>query len=284
MNIEESYRYCSKVARSQAKNFYYSFLFLPERKRQGISAVYAFMRVTDDIADNPSSLDSKKESLNLWKNKIQNFVNRSDLSHPVFPALKDTLEYFQIPDQYLFELIEGVHMDLLPRRFSNFEDLYPYCYKVASVVGLVCLHIFGFKDKEALVHAEACGIAFQLTNILRDLREDAQMGRIYLPLKDLERFGYTERELMDGRLNRAFQNLMQFEVERTEEYYKKAEPLIHYIDPDSRHALRVMIAIYYEILTKIKKKDYDTLSQRISLSPWEKARIIILNLIKNPKR
>jgi phytoene synthase len=175
-------------------------------------------------------------------------------------------------------------MDLLPRRFSNFEDLYPYCYKVASVVGLVCLHIFGFKDKEALVYAEACGIAFQLTNILRDIREDAQMGRIYLPLKDLERFGYTERALIDGQLNRAFQNLMQFEVERAEEYYKKAAPLINYIDPDSRHALRVMISIYYGILTKIRKKDYDTLSQRISLSLSEKVRITILNLIKNPKR
>lgn len=274
MNIDESYRHCSAISRSNAKNFYYSFLFLPERKRKGISAVYAFMRTCDDITDNPSSLDSKKANLNQWKTRVQNFLKGSDLSHPVFPALKDTLQYFGIPDQYFIELIEGVEMDLFPRRFQNFDDLYPYCYKVASIVGLVCLHIFGFQEKEALHHAEHCGIAFQMTNILRDLKEDAQMDRIYLPLEDLARFGYTEKDLMNGKLNEAFYNLMKFEVERAEEFYKKAEPLIHYIDSDSRRALKIMIAIYNGILKKIKANRYDTFSKRIRLNLWEKVKII----------
>jgi phytoene synthase len=278
MNIEESYRYCFAVSRSKAKNFYYSFLFLPKRKRKAISAIYAFMRTCDDITDNPSSIDSKKSSLNEWKEKVQNFLKGSDLSHPVFPALKDTIHFFEIPNSYFIEIIEGVEMDLSPCRFQNFDELYSYCYKVASIVGLICLHIFGFQKKAALEHGEYCGIAFQMTNILRDLKEDAQMGRIYLPLEDLAKFGYTESDLIHGRLNKAFFNLMKFEVERTEAFYKKAEPLVHLIDSDSRSALKVMIAIYHGILNKIKNKGYDTLTQRISLTPLEKFKMIILSL------
>jgi phytoene synthase len=278
MNLSDSYRYCMDVSRKEAKNFYYSFIFLPARKKRSMCAVYAFMRASDDIVDSGSSLEDKIEKLNTWKGLVKDFLDGKALNHPVFPALQDTVREFKIPKKYFIELVEGMEMDLTPRKFESFEDLYPYCYKVASVVGLVCLHIFEFEDPSALKHAEACGIAFQLTNILRDIKEDMLMNRIYLPRQDMERCSYTENDLKSLKINDAFRELVRFETSRTESYYEEARPLINLIHLDSRQALKVMIAIYEAILEKIKKKNYDTISERIRLNFFEKSVKILLNL------
>ncbi|MBI1884613.1 MAG: squalene/phytoene synthase family protein [Chlamydiae bacterium] len=275
MNLASSYRLCSKIARSQAKNFYYGFLFLPREKRWALSAVYAFMRICDDIADGSFPLEEKKEKLSQWKGCIQNLSSTSHFSHPILPALQDTLGKFQIPLQYFSELIEGVEMDLTPKKFHHFEDLYSYCYKVASVVGLVCLYVFGFKDERALKQGEFCGVAFQLTNILRDLKEDVERGRIYLPEEDLEKFQYPRDDLMSLRFNSHFIQLMRFECERAESYYQKAEGMIQHVSPDSRKAIKVMMEIYHGILRKIERRHYNTLSQRIKLNFFEKGKILL---------
>jgi len=279
MNLPDSYRYCMDVSRKQAKNFYYSFIFLPARKKQSMCAVYAFMRSSDDIVDSASSLEEKIARLKDWKRLIADFLDGKALAHPVFPALQDTVRQFNIPKKYFIELVEGMEMDLTPQKFETFDDLYPYCYKVASVVGLVCLHIFEFEDTAALKHAEACGIAFQLTNILRDINEDMQMDRIYLPRQDMKRFSYSENDLKSLKINGSFRELVKFETSRAEAYYEEAKSLINLIHLDSRQALKVMIAIYRAILEKIKKKNYDTLSERIRLNFFEKAVKIFLSLI-----
>ncbi|MBI1870987.1 MAG: squalene/phytoene synthase family protein [Chlamydiae bacterium] len=278
MNIAESYRYCSSMARSQAKNFYTSFLFLPREKRNAISSVYAFMRACDDITDNGQSNEFRKKSLHQWKEKVKKFLEEGDLNHPIFPSLQDTIHQFKIPHSYFYEILEGVQMDLEPIRFSRFTELYPYCYKVASVVGLICLYIFRFKEASTLEHGEACGIAFQLTNILRDLKEDAEMGRIYLPQEDMTKFKYSENDLIHFKINENFIALMKFESERAESFYQKAAVLPERIDPDSQRAIKVMIGIYHGILKKIQAKNYDVLSERIRLSFWEKVKIVISNL------
>lgn len=280
MNLNESYRYCMDISRKEAKNFYYSFIFLPMRKKQAICAVYAFMRSSDDMVDNASSLERKVENLNAWKKQVADCLNGKAPNHPVFPALQDTVKEFKIPVKYFVELLQGMEMDLTPRRFQTFDDLYSYCYKVASVVGLICLHIFEFEDQAALKYAEACGIAFQMTNILRDIKEDMQMGRIYIPDEDLRKFSCTENDLKSMKISDSLRNLIRFEAERTEAYYDQAQPLINLIHLDSRQALKVMIAIYRAILEKIKKKNYDTITERVRLNFFEKSVKILLNLIR----
>ena len=277
MNLDLSYRYCSKTARSKAKNFYYGFMFLPQKKRMAMSAIYTFMRICDDITDEGSSVDTKKERLNLWKSQVKEYLDHAKGSHPIFPALKDAVESFNIPPELLFEIVEGVAMDLTPGNYQTFEDLYTYCYKVASVVGLVCLHIFGFKNSQALKQAEECGIAFQLTNILRDLKEDAEMGRLYLPLEDLEKFGYPQQNLKNGIQNNAFRKLMEFEASRAEDYYSRCSSLADEIEPDSRKAFKIMKGIYHALLKKIVQLNYDTLSRRVRLTLFEKFKVILSN-------
>ncbi len=307
--LKESYLLCSNIAKSKAKNFYYGFILLPKTKRMAISAVYAFMRICDDIVDEHDAViltnekqnmnnylsqksfvshsagqhkyihtnerPSKTQKLNQWKEKVQKLLNNQDLSHPIFPALHDTIQKFKIPHRYFLEAIEGVEMDLASRRFEKFEDLKPYCYKVASVVGLICLYIFGFKNQDALVHAEACGIAFQLTNILRDIKEDIEMGRVYIPQEDLKKFGYSEEDLKKYVYSPVFQKLMQFEVERAKSFYVEAFKLPALIDKDSRKSLQVMIKIYHGLLKKICKSNYNIFSERVHLSLFEKIKILI---------
>lgn len=278
--LEDSYHYCVQLTRSRARNFYYSFLVLPRKKRESLCAIYAFMRVCDDITDAPAILETqggevqkKQEELQAWRKELSSALEGSQPSHPLWPAFIDTLQRYQIPPHYFYLLIDGTAMDLVVKRYQTFEDLYRYCYLVAGVVGLVTIHILGFDDPSALGYAEACGIAFQLTNILRDLREDAEMGRIYLPQEDLDCFGYSEGELKSSVINLAFLRLMAFEVNRAKEYYYKGKQLIPHIHPDSRPALSALIGIYEGLLDKIVKVNYDVFHHQVRLSALQKLAI-----------
>src|SRR5215469_3432747 len=192
--VERSYAYCRRVAR-RAKNFYYSFLLLSGHQRKAMCAIYAFMRYCDDLSDEPGA---NRAAIERWHGEMEDALDGRFSGHPVWPAFHHTVRRFGIPHQYFREMIEGVSSDLEPRRIETFDELYRYCYQVASVVGLTTIHIFGFDTRTALPLAEKCGVAFQLTNILRDIREDAGRDRIYLPAEDLRRFAVSEEDLRAG--------------------------------------------------------------------------------------
>ncbi len=265
---------CGRIARQTGKNFYYSFLVMPREKRAAMCAIYAFMRRSDDIADGTANPALALEGLRQWRSRVDAALNGGAPTDPILPALADTVRAYKIPLRYFHELLEGTEMDQTITRQVTFADLYQYCYRVASAVGLVVLPIFGFKDPAALAPAEACGIAFQLTNILRDVKEDAQMGRIYLPLEDLRRFGVLEDDILNFRATPQFLELMKFEAARAHEYYEKAAPLIDMIDADSQSTLAVMIAIYGGILRKIEQNNYAVFDKRMRLSTAEKLWIV----------
>ena len=266
--LEESYRYCTHVARTEARNFYYSFLCLPAPKRASMCAVYAFMRRADDISD---GCDGDRETrMAAWRAALDRALDGDYRQSPIWPAFHDTVRRHAIPREYFHDLLDGALMDLTPRRFETWADSYDYCYHVASVVGLVCIHVWGFSDPKALKLAEDNGIAFQWTNILRDLREDAQMGRVYLPQEDLRRFAYSEQDLRGGVENEAFYALMRFQVDRAREYYDRSEPLVGLIEPDSRPCLRAMRAIYRGILDHIVAQDYNVFRRRARVPTWKK--------------
>jgi 15-cis-phytoene synthase len=267
----ESYRYCTRLARTQARNFYYSFLCLPGPKRAAMCAIYAFMRCSDDISDDLRGDGSDRTArMEAWRAALDRAFEGEYGGSPILPAFHDAVTRYAIPRQYFHDLIDGAVMDLTPRRYETFQDTYRYCYHVASVVGLVCIHVFGFRDPRARELAEYNGVAFQLTNILRDLREDAQMGRVYLPQEDLRRFGYSEEELRQGIDNEAFRALMRFQVERARDYYDRAAPLADLLDPDSRPCLRAMRSIYGGILDRIVAQNYDVFRRRARVPTWKK--------------
>ena len=280
-SLKRSYDFCREIAKSRAKNFYYSFIVLPAERRRAMCAVYAFMRYCDDIVDEEAGEADKENRLNACRE----FLDRAYGETPadgggLLPAFRDTVGRFDIPRAYFDAIIDGAQMDLTVTRYATFEDLYQYCYRVASAVGLVCIHIFGFNGAEAKKHAESCGIAFQLTNILRDLREDAGMGRIYLPQEDLNAFGYPEERLQNGLLDDSYRRLMEFQVERARSYYDAALPLLPQVQSSSRACLAAMIGIYRACLEEIPRRQYDLYSQRIGLSPWKKISITARALIR----
>jgi 15-cis-phytoene synthase len=268
MLLEESYRCCTRIARTQARNFYYSFLCLPPQKRASMCAIYAFMRYSDDISDDGGG--DREARMGAWRAALDRAFEGDYGDSPILPAFHDTVKRHRIPRQYFHDLIDGAVMDLTPRRYETFAEAHDYCYHVASVVGLVCIHVWGFSDPRAVELAVDNGIAFQWTNILRDLREDAQMGRVYLPQEDLRRFAYTEEELRQGIENEAFHALMRFQVERAAEYYDRSESLVELIEPDSRPCLRAMRAIYRGILDRIVAQDYDVFRHRARVPTWKK--------------
>ena len=272
--LEESYAICGRIARQTGKNFYYSFLVMPREKRAAMCAIYAFMRRSDDIADSAANPAVAMEGLRKWRSEVDGALNGGDASEPILPALADTVRRYRIPHRHFHELLDGTEMDQTITQYATFDDLYKYCYRVASAVGLVVLPIFGYKDKAALVPAEACGIAFQLTNILRDVKEDARMGRIYLPLEDLRRFGVSEDDIMNSHASPQFLELMKFEAARAREFYDKVRPLLDLIDADSRGTLAVMIAIYGGILRKIEESNFAVFDGRVRLSTAEKLWIV----------
>jgi len=270
--IDQSYAYCTKVARSRAKNFYYSFLLLSRQQRKAMCAIYAFMRYCDDLSDEPGAT---RAAIEQWRAELEEALAGRFSGHPVWPAFHHTVRRFGIPHQFFRDMIEGVAGDLEPRCFETFDQLYRYCYQVASVVGLTIIHIFGFDTRTALPLAEKCGVAFQLTNILRDIREDAANGRIYLPAEDLQRFGVTEAEVRAGERSQAMLALLRFEAHRARQYYQESAPLLDLVHPRSRSSLWALVAIYSRLLDRIEQKDYDVFSERVRLSAMEKSMIVV---------
>jgi phytoene synthase len=286
--IADAYAICRGIAKREAKNFYYSFVALPEPRRNAICAVYAFMRKADDLADDESlSLDERRRQTAAWLAEWHQAREGASTANPVFVALRDAAACFQIPFKLLDELVAGTTMDLevrpsdAPDTYATFADLYRYCYLVASVVGLVCIRIFGYSDPRAEKLAEETGIAFQLTNILRDVREDAERNRVYLPLEDLAAHGVTIDQLIHRRtpgINPNERALLQSIANRAEAYYQSAQQLLPLIHPESRPALWVLVSIYHALLKRIVKTDYDVFTRRASVPKSQKLTTLFTGL------
>ena len=267
VTLEASYRYCRNVARKRAKNFYYSFLLLKKPQRDAMCAIYAFMRYCDDLSDDPANSDRAKlrESIALWRVELDRTLGGKPGDNPLWPAFSDSVTRYAIPHRFFHEMIDGITSDLEPQTIRTWDELYRYCYQVASVVGLTIIHVFGFRSVRALLLAERCGIAFQLTNILRDIREDAEMGRVYLPAEDLERFGVTVEQLRSGVEDDNFRRLMGFEGSRARSYYEESAPLESLIEPKSRRSLWALREIYLSLLGRLEQANYSVLSRRINV-------------------
>jgi phytoene synthase len=282
-----AYSVCRGITRANAKNFYYAFQVLPKRKRQALCAVYAFMRRCDDITDDPTlSLEERRFKLETWLAALHRAQQGEPSDDPILLALTDAQRRYTIPAGLLDELAMGTAMDVvdpdqtqspapgLTVQYRTFDDLKLYCYRVASVVGLVCIHIFGYRDPAAEPLAEQCGLAFQLTNIIRDVKEDAAMGRVYLPEEDLAQFGLSAADLLATPDPARFRPLLALEATRARELYQSGDQLIPYIAEDSQPALWVLINIYRKLLDKIAARDYDVFTAKISLTVTEKLRVL----------
>lgn len=267
VSLETSYNFCRKIARTRARNFYYSFLLLSREQKDAMCAVYAFMRYCDDISEGEGA---SIEAISQWRADLDQALAGNYPGNSLWPAFHDTVQRYRIPHNYFHEMIDGVSSDLEPRQIQTFDELYRYCYQVASVVGLTIIHIFGFESKDALPLAEKCGIAFQLTNILRDVREDNDNRRIYLPAEDIQRFHASLTKYDDN-----FVALMRFEADRAHAYYNESLPLIGLVHPRSRRSLWALIEIYRRLLEKIERSNYDVLKQRISLPARKKLAILL---------
>ena len=289
--LSHSYAVCREIARREAKNFYYAFIALPPARRNAICAIYAFMRKADDLSDDESiSRQERRNRLNVWISDWRSAIQGAPTSDPVFIAVRDATARFAIPLSLLDELVAGVTMDLdrtesgEPDTYATFADLYGYCYLVASVVGLVCIRIFGYTDMRAEKLAEETGIAFQLTNILRDVAEDAERNRVYLPIEDLKKHDVALQSLLhraQGKPPSENERALLKEIaERAEKFYRSAEQLMPYIDAESRPALRVLVAIYHALLKRIEAADYDVFSHRASVPLWQKLRILMIGLAR----
>lgn len=270
-DLEASFDYCRRLAKRTAKNFYFSFLALPRDVRRDMCALYAYMRVCDDLGDDGvMTAEQRRAALRDWRGAVGDALRSGQSDHPVLPALADVVARRGVPHGPLLDVIDGVEMDLDPVRYETFEALSDYCYHVAGAVGLCCIHVWGFKGDEAEERAIDCGLAFQLTNILRDLGEDARMGRVYLPQEDLGRFGYTEGDLVAGVVDDRFRRLMAFEVARARDYYRRAEALTPLVSATGRPVLAVMRRIYGGLLDEIERRDYDVFRRRVTLPRWKK--------------
>jgi len=287
--LSHAYAVCRGIARRAAKNFYYGLMVLPSEKRNALSAVYAFMRHADDISDEPGiDPQLKRQKLSEWLDAAKAVFGGKATDDPVLLALGDAQNKFKIPPELFEKLVYGTSLDLdIPSASAEspailcetFEDLKQYCYYVASVVGLVCIRIFGYQDTKAEFLAEDCGLAFQLTNIIRDIKEDASMGRIYIPAEDLTRSNLTAANFASGALQNPTQvhqlrPALEYEADRARKYYESAKWLMELIDEDSRAALWVLVEIYSRLLQKIAARNYDVLTERVRLTLWEKLKVL----------
>ena len=274
--LELAYADCRNITRREARNFYYAFLTLPPDKRKAISAAYAFCRHCDDAVDDAASPEAKLTALGELQANLES-AYRGRPATPVFLALSDAAGRYAIPQEYFREIIRGVESDLVKTRYQDFDELREYCYRVASVVGLVCLQIFQYPPQDgaaAREYAVDLGLAMQLTNIIRDVREDWSMGRVYLPQDEMARFGYTEEQLGAGVHNHAFTELLRFQGQRARGYFRSGFRLLPYLSRRSRACPAALGAIYSRVLDRIEASGYDVLGERrIALSGGEKARI-----------
>ncbi len=268
----KSYSHAREVTRREAKNFYYAFRLLDPARRNAIYAVYAFSRRADDAVDSVQEKNASEEEARSKLDGLSRLLRGEAPEDPLSPALLDTIERFKIPVEHFSELLLGMEMDLEKKRYETFDELYTYCFRAASAVGLICIEIFGYsEDAEAAhQHAEELGIAMQLTNILRDVREDMTLGRIYLPGEDLARFNYSEAELSRYEFTPAFRDLMKFQVERARDYFQRSEALFPLIDTQTRYCPVLLKRLYSKILDRIESQGYDVFSRRPALSRLQK--------------
>jgi phytoene synthase len=267
--VSQSYAYCTRLARARAGNFYYAFLVLPRAERQAMCALYAFLRVADDLADEPGALEEKRNALARWRSGLEEAL-RGESRHPVYAALSDTIARFGLEPAHLHGLLDGVEQDLATTSFATFSELYHYCFRVASLVGLSCVRIWGCRNPRADDLAGASGIAFQLTNILRDTVEDARLGRTYVPQEDLNRFGCRAEQLLNGPCDENYQALMQFEMKRARGFYHQAEPLTDLLAPPGRAVFQVMTRTYRGLLSALERRGFAHLNGPVQVSRWRK--------------
>jgi len=261
--------YCQQKAAQSGSSFYYSFLFLPPNRRRAITALYAFCREVDDVVDECHDPHIAATKLVWWRQELARLYAGKP-EHPVTQALLPVLAEFNLPHEQLLEIIDGMEMDLQQARYLDFKALSLYCYRVASVVGLLAAEIFGYQDRRTQKYAHDLGMAFQLTNIIRDVGEDARMGRIYLPIDELQRFEVTAADILNARYSDNFRRLMEFQIERAEQYYAQAMGELPVGDRKTQRPGLVMAAIYRTLLDEIKRDGCQVLTQRTSLTPVRK--------------
>lgn len=277
MTAEEAQAYCTAYTKQSGSNFYYSFLFLPKPRREAMYTVYAFCKALDSAVDEPPVGSNPHEELIRWRTEVE-AVYQGTPTYPITISLAHHVEALSIPKAYLEELIKGVEMDLFHTRYRTFDELSLYCYRVASVVGLICLHVFGVTSARAQDYAVALGMAFQLTNVLRDVGTDAALGRIYLPLDDLRACQLTESALLKRTYSPEFKTLMQQQVSRAHHYYNQAQAALMGLSSAERRALTVaeiMRGIYSRILKQIEQSDYRVFGPRIRISTTHRLAIAL---------
>jgi phytoene synthase len=275
MTISESQAYCTAYTKQSGSNFYYSFLFLPKAKRDAMYTIYAFCKAVDSAVDEPAAGSNPKDELKRWREEIEAVYSGTPTT-PIMVSLAYHVKALGIPRAYFEELIKGVEMDLFNNRYITFDELSLYCYRVASVVGLICLHVFGVTSARAQDYAVALGMAFQLTNILRDVGTDAAGSRIYLPLDDLRKWNHPEKAILNRNYSPEFRALMEYEASRAHHYYKRAQAAFMGLSPQERRALTVaeiMRGIYSRILERIEQSNYQVFGPRIGLTTTQ--RVII---------
>jgi phytoene synthase len=270
------------IEKNKRSNFYYSFLLLPKPKRDAINVVYAWCRVADDIVDDEESISTKQQRLYSWAKEFENGLSGTS-QYALVNRLVQIISRFKIPLHPFHDLIKGMEMDLVNTRYDSFDDLQQYCYRAASTVGLMCTEIFGYKHEGAKGYAVQLGIALQLTNILRDVSVDAKKGRIYLPKEDIERFGYSEEELLANVYNDNFRRLMEFESQRARAYFKNAIQLLSEDDKPLFVAALIMQEIYFRLLQDIEKANYNVFARHIRISNFKKV-LITLNVWWNTRK
>ena len=263
--LDQAHAYCRRITRERAKNFYYAFITLPTAKRRVIYAAYAFCRLWDDAVDDVTDVDEKLRLLAEQREGLARTYAGAPEGR-IFVAMQDVINAYNIPREYLEEVINGVEMDISKTRYPTFEELMEYCYRVASAVGLICIEIFGYKDPCAREHAIDLGLAMQLTNILRDVEEDMARGRVYIPQEDLERFGCSEEDIFLGRITDNFRDLMRFQVERARERFRRGKRLLPLLSPSSRACPAMLHDTYSRLLDRIEASGYRVFGNRIGLS------------------
>ena len=273
-------QYCQEKTAASGSSFYYSFLFLPKDKRRAITALYAFCREVDDVVDECSDEQVARTTLNWWRGQVAE-IYAGKPQHPVAIALVPVVKQFNLAQEHLLEIIDGMEMDLDQPRYADFKSLQLYCYRVASVVGLLSVEIFGYSNRQTLKYAHDLGIAFQLTNIIRDVGEDARRNRIYLPMDEMQQFNVTAADLLNARESENFQKLMAFQIERAQRFYQQALSQLPDCDKKNQRTGLIMTAIYRATLDEVVKSGCHVLKERVSLTPLRKLWLAWTTWLKN---